>query len=112
MNKSKANRNLDFLVPKSRQIEIVNEETGLFESISNGLTFSRNCQYEEALKEFNEAIEKDPLYAVPRYYKSFTFQKMGLNEKASLELEEAYSLDPDRIFLKGCIVFFGLESLN
>ena len=56
---------------------------------------SKKKEYEDALQEYDRAIEVDPEYAEAYYGRGITYINIGYPEEAILDLDHALLLDPN-----------------
>src|SRR4029079_17238087 len=64
------------------------------EYILKGISFSNFGRYEEAIEEYNKAIEIDPRDYNGHYNKGNSLSNLGRNEEAIEEYNKAIEIDP------------------
>jgi len=69
----------------------------LYGSYLKGLAYFNNGEYEQSLKEFENAQSIDSSSSHIRIKIAFVFMRLGKLDKAQKEFEEVKSLDPDKL---------------
>ena len=66
------------------------------EHVDRGCTYGNNGQYEQAVNEFERAIELNPSAPLPYFWRGLAYERLGDHLGALVEYRRAVSLDPQR----------------
>lgn len=89
-------KNLELEQRKKAREAYINPELGL-EAKERGNSFFRDGKYPDAIKEYEEAIKRDPTNAPFRNNLAAAYQKMGLFNDAKREVEKALDIDKNYV---------------
>ena len=62
--------------------------------LNEGNDLSSNGDYQEAIKQYDEAIRLDPDYAKAYFNRAYAYGELGHHELAIIDLDKAIELDP------------------
>ena len=79
-----------------------------------GNRYSRSGSYEQAIRDYNRAIEMDGAFAEAYYDRGFSFYELGRYEEAISDLSRAIELNPgdDRYYGQRALVYLFADQLD
>jgi len=66
------------------------------EHVYRGCTYGNNGQYEQAVREFERAIELNPSAPLPYFWRGLARERLGDHLQALVDYRRAVALDPER----------------
>ncbi len=82
--------------------------------LDRGNRYGRNGSYEQAIADYNKAIELDPGLAEAYYNRGFSFYELGSYEEAIADLSRAIELNPedDRYYAQRAVVYLFSDRMD